>query len=51
MEFNKTELTDLEYLLTKIVASKPFYALEISKAKYLRDRATELISQLEASKN
>ena len=41
MKFNKTELIDLEYLLSKIIEGKPFYALKISKANYLLGRVCQ----------
>ena len=43
MKLNKTELQDLDYLLGKIIDGTPFYALEISKAKYLLGRVKELL--------
>ena len=43
LNLNKTELEDLDYLLDKITKNEyPFYASEISKAKYLLSRIKEL---------
>lgn len=42
MELNKTELKDLDWILEKIINSTPFYALEISKVKYLFGRIKEI---------
>lgn len=42
MELNKTELKDLDYLMKKIIDGEPFYALEISKARYLLTRIKNL---------
>ncbi len=39
---NELELKDIDYLLGKIINVEPFYALEISKAKYLLGRIKEL---------
>ena len=43
LDLNKTELKDLDILIQKVIDGEDFYALEISKAKYLLGRIKELV--------
>lgn len=46
-KFNSSELDDLNYLLNKIINGESFYALEVSKARYLSSKIKEQFEEEE----